>query len=391
MLRRIWALLTTGTIALFLVSCGLSPSNPTPSPAPVSPLLTRPPVVTTPTPLPPPLVDAVGAEDLLLINLYERVNPGVVNIDVALGSGEEVNPFGSGSGFLIDAEGHIVTNLHVVAEMDVIWVTFSDGTVEEAQVLGTDPFSDLAILRANQVPPSATPLEMGDSDLLLVGQRVIAIGNPFGRVGTMTTGIISGLDRTIFSYGATSGRFSIPEVIQTDAAINPGNSGGPLLNTSAQVIGVNTAIQTDGGSNSGVGFTIPINVVKRIIPYLIEGQEYPYPYLGITWDSRFTMAELALDLNLPANRGVLVASLVPGGPADEAGVLGGDHEVRVRGMDVAVGGDIITSVDGTPVSDFHDLIAYLVREKKAEEVATLTLLRNGEFIELDVELGARPR
>ncbi|MGD1994765.1 MAG: PDZ domain-containing protein, partial [Anaerolineae bacterium] len=158
-----------------------------------------------------------------------------------------------------------------------------------------------------------------------------------------------------------------------------------------QVIGVNTAIQTDGGSNSGVSFAIPSNVVARIIPYLIEGQEYPYPYLGITWDSRFTMAELALELNLPADRGVLVASLVPGGPADRAGVLGGDHEVRVRGMDVAVGGDIITAVDGTPIADFHDLIAYLVREKKAGETATLTLLRNGEFIAVDIELGDRPR
>jgi 2-alkenal reductase len=328
---------------------------------------------------------------LLLINLYERVNPGVVNIDVAVGSGEEVNPFGSGSGFLIDNDGQIVTNLHVVAHMDVIWVTFSDGTVQEAQILGSDPFSDLAILRAEAVPSGAIPLEMGDSDLLQVGQRIIAIGNPFGRVGTMTTGIISGLDRTIFSHGATGGRFSIPEVIQTDAAINPGNSGGPLLNTSGQVVGVNTAIQTDGGSNSGVGFAIPSNVVSRIMPYLIEGQEYPYPYLGITWDSRFTMAELALELNLPADRGVLVASLVPGGPADQAGVLGGDHEVRVRGMDVAVGGDIITAVDGTPISDFHDLIAYLVRERKAGETATLTLLRDGDFIELEVELGDRPR
>jgi 2-alkenal reductase len=379
-------------LILFLLSgCGLSPSSPTPTPAPISPLLTPRPVIVTPSPLPPSLIDAAGAEDLLLINLYDRVNPGVVNIDVAVGSGEEVNPFGSGSGFLIDAEGHIVTNLHVVAQMDVIWVTFSDGTVQEAQALGTDPFSDLAVLRAEGLPPSATPLEMGDSDLLQVGQRIIAIGNPFGRVGTMTTGIVSGLDRTIFSHGATGGRFSIPEVIQTDAAINPGNSGGPLLNTDGEVVGVNTAIQTDGGSNSGVGFAIPSNVVARIIPYLMEGQEYPYPYLGITWDSRFTMAELALELNLPADRGVLVASLVPGGPADEASVLGGDHEVRVRGMDVAIGGDIITAVDGTPISDFHDLIAYLVREKKADETATLTLLRDGEFIELDVELGERPR
>ncbi|MGD1994106.1 MAG: trypsin-like peptidase domain-containing protein, partial [Anaerolineae bacterium] len=280
MLCRTRPALMTGMTVLLLVGCSLSPTSPTPTPAPVSPLLTPQPIVVTPTPLPPSVIEAAGAEDLLLINLYDRVNPGVVNIDVAVGSGEEVNPFGSGSGFLIDGEGHIITNLHVVAQMDVIWVTFSDGTVQEAQVLGSDPFSDLAVLRAEQVPPSATPLEMGDSDLLQVGQRIIAIGNPFGRVGTMTTGIISGLDRTIFSHGATGGQFSIPEVIQTDAAINPGNSGGPLLNTTGQVIGVNTAIQTDGGSNSGVSFAIPSNVVARIIPYLIEGQEYPYPYLG---------------------------------------------------------------------------------------------------------------
>jgi Trypsin-like serine proteases, typically periplasmic, contain C-terminal PDZ domain len=281
-------------------------------------------VVATPTPLPDSLVAEATAEDLLLVNLYARVNPGVVNIDVAAGAGEEASIFGSGSGFLIDTGGHIVTNNHVVEGADTIWVTFSDGSLREAEVLGTDPFSDLAVLKVDDLPPGAVPLELGDSDTLQVGQRVIAIGNPFGLQGTMTVGVISALGRVLPTVTtATGGSFSNPEIIQTDAAINPGNSGGPLLDSAGRVVGVNTAIRTTTGGNMGVGFAVPVNTVKRIVPHLISEGTYHYPYLGITADNRFTLAQLAHELDLPVTHGVLVSAVEPGGPATGLASAGG--------------------------------------------------------------------
>jgi len=349
-------------------------------------------VVATPTPLPESVIAEVAAEDLLLINLYARANPGVVNIDVAAGVGESASAFGSGSGFLIDTEGHIVTNNHVVEGADTIWVTFSDGSLRKARVLGTDPFSDLAVLLVDDLPPSAVPLELGDSDALRVGQRVIAIGNPFGLQGTMTVGVISALGRTLPTYTtATGGAFSTPEVIQTDAAINPGNSGGPLLDSEGRVIGVNTAIQTTTGTNAGVGFAVPVNIVKRIVPRLISEGTYSYPYLGIVADNRFTVSQLASELDLPVNHGVLVSSVEPGGPADQAGIRGGTRQVRVLGTTVTVGGDIIVAIDGDPVQDFNDLIAYLIRETEVGQQVTVTIIRDARQMDVTVRLGKRPR
>jgi len=350
-------------------------------------------VVATPTPLPESLISAATAEELLLINVYDRVNPGVVNIEVAAGTDDEASPFGSGSGFVFDAEGHIVTNYHVVEEADIIWVTFSDGSVREARVLGADPDSDLAVLLVEDLPPGAVPLELGDSDTLEVGQRVIAIGNPFGYQGTMTVGIISALGRSLVSrYHESGGHFTNPEIIQTDAAINPGNSGGPLLDSHGRVVGVNVAIRSTTGFNTGIGFAVPVNTVKQIVPCLIEEGEYHYPYLGIRDDGRFTVAQLASTLGLPTNQGVLVAEVVPGGPAHLAGVLGGDQEVTVMGRSgVRVGGDIIVAVDGHQVQDFPDLLAYLIRETEVGQVVTLTVLRDGEELQIPVELGERPR
>lgn len=349
-------------------------------------------VVATPTPLPESLVAEATAEDLLLINLYARVNPGVVNIDVAAGTGEEASIFGSGSGFLIDTEGHIVTNHHVVEGADTIWVTFSDGSLREAKVLGSDPYSDLAVLLVEDLPPSAVPLELGDSDTLQVGQRVIAIGNPFGLQGTMTVGVVSALGRVLPTVTtATGGSFSNPEIIQTDAAINPGNSGGPLLDSAGRVVGVNTAIRTTTGGNMGVGFAVPVNTVKRIVPRLISEGTYRYPYLGIVSDNRFTLAQLASVLDLPVNYGVLISSVEPGGPADQAGLRGGTRTVRALGTTVRVGGDIIIAIDGHRVEDFNDLIAYLVRETEVGQVVTLTILRDGQQMDVRVRLGERPR
>ncbi|MGC8946826.1 MAG: S1C family serine protease [Anaerolineae bacterium] len=349
-------------------------------------------VIATPTPLPEALVAEATAEDLLLVNLYARVNPGVVNIDVAAGTGDEASIFGSGSGFLIDAEGHIVTNHHVVEGADTIWVTFSDGTLREAKVLGTDPFADLAVLQVEDLPPSAAPLELGDSDTLQVGQRVIAIGNPFGLQGTMTVGVVSALGRVLPTVTtATGGSFSNPEIIQTDAAINPGNSGGPLLDSAGRVVGVNTAIQTTTRGNMGVGFAVPVNTVKRIVPHLISEGTYHYPYLGIIADNRFTLAQLASVLDLPVNHGVLISSVEPNGPADRAGLRGGTQTVRALGTTIRVGGDIIIAIDGHPVEDFNDLIAYLVRETEVGQEVTLTILRDGKQMEVSVRLGERPR
>ncbi len=212
---------------------------------------------------------------------------------------------------------------------DTIWVTFSDGTLREAKVLGTDPYSDLAVLLVEDLPPGAVPLELGDSDTLQVGQRVIAIGNPFGLQGTMTVGVVSALGRVLPTVTtATGGSFSNPEIIQTDAAINPGNSGGPLLDSQGRVVGVNTAIRTTTGGNMGVGFAVPVNTVKRIVPRLISEGTYHYPYLGIVSDNRFTLAQLASVLDLPVNYGVLVSSVEPGTPADRAGLRGGTQNVR---------------------------------------------------------------
>jgi len=385
-----------GTLLLGIAACSppLLPTEPTPhAPTIVPGPLLPPVVVATPTSLPESLIAEATAEERLFINIYDRVNPGVVNIDVATEASGEVSPFGSGSGFLIDMEGHIVTNNHVVERADVIWVTFSNGSVRQAEVLGLDPDSDLAVLLVENLPPGAVPLELGDSDMLEVGQRVVAIGNPFGLQGTMTVGIISALGRLLPSRITNSGGyFRNPEIIQTDAPINPGNSGGPLLDLHGRVVGVNTAIRTTIGVSMGIGFAVPVNTVKRIVPHLIENGEYRYPYLGIGWDDRFTLAQLAPELGLPTPQGVLVASVVPGSPAHRAGVLGGDREVTVMGANnVRVGGDIIVAIDGYEVKDFPDLVAYLVREAEVGQVVTLTVLRDGEELDIPVELGERPR
>ncbi len=345
----------------------------------------------TPTPLPERVIAEVDAEDALLINLYQQTNPAVVYIEVLMKHEGTLMPLGTGSGFVIDTEGRIVTNDHVIEEADAVQVTFSDGSVAEAQVLGQDPYSDLAVIKVDVSPEYLVPLEMGDSSTLQVGQRVIAIGNPFGLEGTMTVGIISALGRTLPTQVARNvGSFSNPEIIQTDAAINPGNSGGPLLDTRGRVIGVNWAIRSPTGTNAGIGFAVPVNTVKHIAPYLIEQGTYHYPYLGITSDNRFTVAELAGPLGLPVTHGVLISEVQPETAADRAGLRGGDHGVEVMGTTVIAGGDIITAIDGYELYTFDDLIAYLVREVEVAQKVVLTIVRDGEKLEVPVTLGERP-
>jgi S1-C subfamily serine protease len=351
-----------------------------------------------PTALPQPIVTPdklviqADAVDQLLSNIYERANPGVVNIDVSAGA--TLTEYGSGSGFVIDQNGHIVTNNHVVDGADEIDVTFWDGTVATAKLVGADPYSDLALLKVDTGSVKLVPLTLGDSDQVKVGQRVIAIGNPFGLVGTMTVGIVSGKGRTLPADVATSGTntFSNPDIIQTDAAINPGNSGGPLLNSAGEVIGVNSAIRTDGTNraNSGVGFAVSSNTVKRVVQQLQDNGRVAYPYLGVSVDNHYTTGQLAAVLKLPVSKGVLVASVIDGGPAQRAGIRGGDQPVTVRGIPVRSGGDIITAIDGDPINSFDEMIAYLAAKKQVGQTVTVTIVRGGETLQVPVTLDDRP-
>jgi len=353
--------------------------------------VSKPVVVATPTPLADEVIADADAEEALLINIYRRANPAVVYIKVLVEKGGTLTPLGSGSGFVIDKQGHIVTNNHVVEQADYVQVTFSDGLIADAQIVGQDPYSDLAVIGVDIAPERLVTLEFGDSSTLQVGQRVIAIGNPFGLAGTMTVGIISALGRTLPSQVAQSaGFFSNPEIIQTDAAINPGNSGGPLLDSHGRVIGVNSAIRSTTGTNSGIGFAVPANTVKHVLPSLIEEGVYHYPYLGITSNNLFSLAELAGPLDFPVTRGVLIATVTAGGPAARAGLRGGNRDVEVMGVPVRAGGDIIVAIDGYELHDFDDLIAYLVRETEVGQEVVLTIVRDGEELEIPVTLGERP-
>jgi 2-alkenal reductase len=334
-----------------------------------------------------------SAEEQVMVDVYRRVDPAVVNITVSQRSDDgALADFATGSGFVIDAEGHIVTNNHVVEGSDAIRVTFYDGTVMEAALVGRDPFSDLAVIKVSapaNYPLTTVPL--GDSDAVQVGQTVIAIGNPFGLKGSMSVGIVSALGRTLQGGDAQDqGVFSNPRIIQTDAAINPGNSGGPLLNSQGQVIGVNAAIRTESGSNSGVGFAIPSNTVRRITSSLINSGTFKYAYLGISAQSIPTLADLALEFDVPVTQGVLITQVVSGGPSDAAGLRGATRQEVFRGANVALGGDIITAIDGTPVKNFDELIGYLLANCDVGQTVTLTVIRDNQEIAVQLTLGERP-
>ena len=316
------------------------------------------------------------------IEIYTRVNPAVVHIFVFDDGGIFL---GTGSGFVIDQNGNIVTNNHVVADGDEFEVVFSSGERSLASLIGTDVDSDLAVIQVDSLPSGVSPVPLGDSGELQVGQFVIAIGNPFGEAGSMSIGVISGLGRTIESQRVVaSGTFSIPQVIQTDAAINPGNSGGPLLNLSGEVIGVNSAILSTSGANSGVGFSIPVNAVRNIAPALIADGEYAYPYIGISmWSEAFTLRQLEA-LDLPPN-GVFVTGVTEGTPAEEAGLIG--HSLLAS---FEPDGDYIIAINGQPVRNSDELLSYLVFETTVGETVELTVIRDGEVLKLPLTLGERP-
>jgi S1-C subfamily serine protease len=333
-----------------------------------------------------------------LPDLYDRVNPAVVNIQVRLSNGINLNggsdqPFSSaqGSGFLYDDQGHFVTNFHVVDGVEEISVVFFDGLILEGELIGTDPDSDLAVIHVADIPNKITPLPLADSSSIRVGEPVVAIGNPFGLQGTMTTGIISALGRTLPSQTVTigGGHFNIPNIIQTDAAINPGNSGGPLLNLDGEVIGVNTAIASSDRQFSGVGYAVPANTVARVIPELIENGRFRHPYLGIAGVDVSPNIREALGLD-SQQRGVLVVDVTEDGPADDAGLVGSTKEIEVDGLPLNVGGDIILRIDDQVVNDFDDLISYLSESTTVGQTVELELLRDESPLNVEVTLGERP-
>jgi serine protease Do len=340
------------------------------------------------------------AESQIMEAVYQKVNPSVVTVfNLAAqtsrfggSSGQDV-PQGEGSGFVWDTQGHIVTNDHVVSGADKLQVTFADGTQVDATLVGTDPNGDIAVIKVDPNVTKLVPISQGDSAALKVGQTALAIGNPFGLNGTMTRGIVSALGRTIPSQTA----FSIPEAIQTDAAINPGNSGGPLLDIQGNVIGVNDQIQSSSGSNSGVGFAIPMNIVKRIVPSIIQTGHYQHSYLGVE-GSTYTKA-WSQALGFPANaKGAYVDNVSAGAPAANAGMRGGSQDTSLAlgqsqsgTVYLQSGGDLITAVDGHQITNMDDLLIYLEENTSPGQTVKFSVLRSGgQQATLSVTLGVRP-
>jgi putative serine protease PepD len=322
------------------------------------------------------------------IAVYEKVADGVVNItSIAVQMDFFFNVFptqGSGSGSVLDTKGHILTNHHVVANAQKLEVTLADGSKWPAKLIGSDPDNDLAVIKIDAPREKLKVIPMGDSKNLRIGQKVLAIGNPFGFERTLTTGVISSLGRTIRSEVGTL----IEDVIQTDAAINPGNSGGPLLNSDGEIIGINSAIISPSGGNVGIGFAIPVNTAKRVIPELISKGYVTYPWIGATIQT--LIPEVAKYLKLKIERGALIAEVVKGGPADKAGLRGGSQRVQVGNMIVIVGGDIVVKADDHDVKTSDELIRY-IREKKPGDNLTLKVYRGDKFRDVKVALGERPR
>jgi len=358
-----------------------------------------------------PPSEGVLALEGTLSQIYEQVNPSVVNIRVVqkvtademgdlqnsipffnLPQGQDQSPeqyqSGLGSGFVWDSQGHIVTNNHVIEDADKIVVTLNDGTNLTAELVGTDPDSDLAVIKVD-LPAGVQPLQLADSDTVHVGQLAVAIGNPFGLSGTMTMGIVSALDRSLPASLDIGPSYSIPDLIQTDAPINPGNSGGVLVDDQGQVIGVTFAIESSVGQSAGIGFAIPSNIVQKVVPTLISDGNFEHAWLGISGTS--LVPELSDAMGLDENqRGVLVIDVMPSSPAEKAGLQSSNDQVEIEGQQLPVGGDVIVAIDGQTVRDMDDLIAYLVGKTEVGQQVELTLLRDGKQETVSVTLMARP-
>lgn len=356
----------------------------------------------------------VAAQEEVINRIYETALPSIVQIRVTRKLGEESSPpgspgvpglppgserfrdmpgapeeffrRGSGSGFIWDEKGRIVTNHHVIAGADRVTVIFSDRTEVDAVVLGSDPDSDLAVLQIDVADAATQPIALADSDSVKVGQMAAAIGSPFGQEFTITTGIISALGRTIRSGNSA---FSVPKVIQTDAPINPGNSGGPLLDRLGRVVGVNSQIISRSGSSAGVGFAIPINAAKRVVPVLIAEGKYEYAWLGISGST--LSPDVAALMDLPRDtQGVLVVAVNADGPSDTADLQGSDRTVESEGIDYPIGGDIIVSINEVATAEMDDLISYLIDNTRPGDEVALEVIRGEERQNIKVTLGTRP-
>ncbi len=375
MKKRNSILFVLGILALVTLACVFNPLALLEQPSAVK----NEEVVTT--------ISTVSIDGGDLPALYQAINPGVVAIRALTEEGG-----GLGTGFVWDKQGHIVTNFHVVDSATDLEVDFPSGFKTRADVLGFDTDTDLAVLKLNQLPPELVVLTLGDNHDLVVGQTVIAIGNPQGLNGTMTQGIISALGRTLNSmhFAPGGGAFSTGNIIQTDAAINPGNSGGPLINLNGEVVGINSAISTTSIDisgqpvNSGLGFAISIDTAKNVIPDLIEFGSHDTPFVGIQ-----VLSEVSLfvqeELELPQSTGVYILEVTPGSPADRAGLRGTD----VEGV-IPLGGDLIIGIDDLEVQNFQDFMGYLLTYKNPGDDVVITAIRDGEVLEFEVRLEGRP-
>ena len=334
------------------------------------------------------VINAVEASSLYskklsLIEIFEKSESGVVRVNVQRNETAEVVG-GVGSGFVFDKKGHIITNAHVVNDAIKVVVTFLDGRSYNAEIIGVDEYTDIAVIKVNADLALLHPLFIGDSSNLKVGEQIAAIGNPFGLSGSMTSGIVSQLGRLLPSGSG----YSIPDVIQTDAAINPGNSGGPLLNMRGEIVGINTAIQSATGEFTGVGFSVPSQTVAKIVPTLIEKGEYKHPWIGIS--GRDIDPDLAKVLNLNEAVGFLVITVVEDSPAFDAGLIGSDKTTEVDGVKYPIGGDVILSVDGIDVRKIDDILIHLQRAKSVGDEMILEVLRDGRTTNITITLQERP-
>ena len=323
------------------------------------------------------------SKDLSLVEIFEKSESGVVRVNVQRVV-EGLSPTGVGSGFVFDKKGHIITNAHVVEGATKVVVTFLDGREYNAEIIGVDTFTDIAVIKVNADLSLLHPLSLGDSSNLKVGEPIAAIGNPFGLSGSMTSGIVSQLGRLLPSGAG----YSIPDVIQTDAAINPGNSGGPLINMRGEIVGINTAIQSATGEFTGVGFAVPSQTLAKIVPSLIQNGEYKHPWIGIS--GRDIDPDLAKVLKLNDAVGFLVVTVIPDSPASKAGILPSEEVVVMDGIEYTVGGDIILAVDGVEVRKISDILIHLQRAKAVGDEMVLEILRDGRTTNLTIVLGERP-
>jgi S1-C subfamily serine protease len=373
--------------SLLLAACTAAPGLVTPATSePALPAPTPVVVVATPTP-----IAGLDPQELRIIEVYRRYSPAVVNINTQVLRSDffyGVYPEeGSGSGFVWDLLGHIITNYHVIEGANQITVSFGDGQELPAQVVGVDPPNDLAVLRVDELPDGVEPMPLGDSDGLVVGQYAIAIGNPFGQFErTLTVGVVSAVNRTL----RLDDDRVLRGVVQTDASINRGNSGGPLLDSRGQLIGVNTAIFSPSGASAGVGLAIPVNKVKQVAPVLIAEGRFPHPWLGVEGLGYALTPNLAQALDLPVDQGLLIARVYQDSPAQQAGLRTATQTVLLGYRRYLVGGDILTAIDGLPLASWDDLKAYLDVQTQVGQTVRLTLWRDGQQIDIEVALGQEP-